>query len=853
MSQNSNAAQEEQARRLFAHLSRGGRFSYLWTSSDKRSHWYKAGEPPPTPQAAINVYFGVHPVSEIPTTNSRGEPRQPEHVRSQIQHVAVINCLFAEFDAKDFGDSKDLALQHVRGLESQPSVIVDSGGGYHCYWLLSEPFVLNTDTNQERAKELQHRWVGRVGGDPGAKDLARVLRVPGSRNTKPAYAPDFPIVSFVKADFKLVYDLESLAAQLPAQPEIEIRARRSKATVSGRKADKYVEAALQGELEKISMTYEGSHDRNDTLNKAAFAMGTLLHWGPLNRDDVEAELVDAGLSVGLDHSSVVGTVNSGLTGGMRSPRPIPGGNIGRDNEFCGRTVPPTDRHSDASTRTLSVSAEFKDDAELTPDPGADLHQTGVDTDLDQTQSGSCAEPQLHEDLLALYEAALQADADDRPQRLQELASALLGSDPFTVEAFVNRAKEDDLCTKGAFKDALEEARRVLVSSDDDGDDVSQRRPRLTTTEYIDLYLQWGYDVRLNLCTDDLEINGETILDIVAAIINTQVRDYGIVNNVRVSVRHAEEALIVMADRHRYHPVKEYLESLQGDGGQHIAALAAHFKDKDDVFDRWLLHFLVGSVAKIYEGFQNPMLVLDGTQNIGKSYFARWLGSPLPGYLHAGAISPENKDCRLRLNSTWIWEVEELGTTTRKSDVEALKAFLTLKTVRERKAYGRRDIVKPAIASFIGTVNNESGFLVDRTGNRRFLACTITEIDWTYSVAIDINQVWAEALHIYRTDDSWLLGDDEVETRDALNEEYRVDDPIEAYVTSHFIFTGNYDDSVPLTQILDKLSDDGIRPSQRVSIVIASVMRKGGAVKKRESHNGHRQPWYHGVKPGNWGT
>ena len=56
------------------------------------------------------------------------------------------------------------------------SVIIDSGGGYHCYWLLVESFVLDDDEARSRADRLQKAWVELVGGDNGARDLARVLR-----------------------------------------------------------------------------------------------------------------------------------------------------------------------------------------------------------------------------------------------------------------------------------------------------------------------------------------------------------------------------------------------------------------------------------------------------------------------------------------------------------------------------------------------------------------------------------------------------------------------------------------------------------------------------------------------------
>jgi len=80
------------------------------------------------------------------------------------------------------------------------------------------PFLLTTQGDRDRARRVQAAWVAYVGGDPGAKDLARVLRVPGSRNLK--YDPPRP-VGVLRADYNQLYnlpDLETLSrpAERPA-------------------------------------------------------------------------------------------------------------------------------------------------------------------------------------------------------------------------------------------------------------------------------------------------------------------------------------------------------------------------------------------------------------------------------------------------------------------------------------------------------------------------------------------------------------------------------------------------------------------------------------------------------------
>jgi hypothetical protein len=96
---------------------------------------------------------------------------------------------------------------------------VDSGGGYQPYHLLAEPVIV-TDENRQHVADVQAAWVRLVGGDPSAKDLARVLRVPGTYNRKSIYGPDFPLVSIVEADFERLYtlaDFERLTENLRAE------------------------------------------------------------------------------------------------------------------------------------------------------------------------------------------------------------------------------------------------------------------------------------------------------------------------------------------------------------------------------------------------------------------------------------------------------------------------------------------------------------------------------------------------------------------------------------------------------------------------------------------------------------
>lgn len=225
------------AREILSTLWRAGQYAYLWTDNGKRSRWFKINEPSSIPAEWINsnVYFSIHPCSAIPTTNSRGEQVDASQVRSQIRLISAINCVFGEFDAKDEVNTKEYApfladdyddladitkKTAVKTAKEQavvsdldkykarafaridkapfpPTLIIDSGGGYHAYWMFTEPVTV-TDANRTHIQAVQAAWVDLIGCDPVSKDLARVLRVPGTKNVKPQYAPNFPLVSVIK-------------------------------------------------------------------------------------------------------------------------------------------------------------------------------------------------------------------------------------------------------------------------------------------------------------------------------------------------------------------------------------------------------------------------------------------------------------------------------------------------------------------------------------------------------------------------------------------------------------------------------------------------------------------------------
>jgi len=189
---------------LIQHCNRGGA-GYYWVKEPggaKLSTWFDPANLP-DPFAEGDIYFGVNPA----------KARRERDERARLEDIAAVNCVFAEFDAH--GASMDDLYQHIESLPLRPSVLVNSGGGFHAYWLLAEPQPIRAEQDLEHWRWIQAAWVLAVGSDAASKDLARVLRVPGTYNYK--YDPPREVIP-IWADFDCLYWPEDLVALLP-RPE----------------------------------------------------------------------------------------------------------------------------------------------------------------------------------------------------------------------------------------------------------------------------------------------------------------------------------------------------------------------------------------------------------------------------------------------------------------------------------------------------------------------------------------------------------------------------------------------------------------------------------------------------------
>ena len=158
---------------------------------------------------------------------------------------------------------------------------------------------------------------------------------------------------------------------------------------------------------------------------------------------------------------------------------------------------------------------------------------------------------------------------------------------------------------------------------------------------------------------------------------------------------------------------------------------------------------MGAISRIfYPGcdFQYA-LVLQGNQGIGKGFSARMLGQKWHITLDDNLDDSHALDA---IRSGWIVEIEELA-AARKSEINAVKSFLSRGIDTRRAAYERREQQFKRHCVFIITVN-DSQFLRDHTGNRRFkiLKCNNKPKEFVQGLTSEyVDQVWAEMFHYYK--------------------------------------------------------------------------------------------------------
>ena len=239
----------------------------------------------------------------------------------------------------------------------------------------------------------------------------------------------------------------------------------------------------------------------------------------------------------------------------------------------------------------------------------------------------------------------------------------------------------------------------------------------------------------------------------------------------------------------FNPFKAYLNNLCKSVGvqdkkqsvgdrDYIQELAQTVRVKGGEQEQKLWHlylkkWLVGMVASWISDdvVNNVILVLIGEQGAYKTtWFNYLLPPPLKQYFYTKTNANRmSKDDILTLAQYALVCCEELD-TMRPAELNQLKAAVTMPSIDERAAYAHYHEHRKHIASFCGTGNNTQ-FLSDPTGNRRWLPFEVDSILSPREHPFHYEGIYAQALSLYTSGFQYWFTKEEIQELNRHNKQF----------------------------------------------------------------------------------
>lgn len=271
-------------------------------------------------------------------------------------------------------------------------------------------------------------------------------------------------------------------------------------------------------------------------------------------------------------------------------------------------------------------------------------------------------------------------------------------------------------------------------------------------------------LRLNLLTEQIDIvkplgwerTSTTLTDMDMNYLLLYLEEnYGLTSEKKV-----QSAIKIVANENRYHPVRDYLNSLQWDGTERIRFCLHRFlgSDTDDYTYEALKLFLLGAISRAFKpGCKfEVMLCLVGGQGAGKSSFFRLLAVN-DDWFSDDLKKLDDENVYRKMQGHWIIEMSEMIATANAKSIEEIKSFLSRQKETYKIPYETHPADRKRQCVFGGSSNTLDFLPLDRTGNRRFVPVMVYPERAEVHILADeqasreyINQMWAEAMEIYRS-------------------------------------------------------------------------------------------------------
>lgn len=289
-----------------------------------------------------------------------------------------------------------------------------------------------------------------------------------------------------------------------------------------------------------------------------------------------------------------------------------------------------------------------------------------------------------------------------------------------------------------------------------------------------------YIARCPLWSEESEFHIKRLDDYEIACCAAHLEEHGIV----IDLRKTLTAIMVAAEHAKFHPAREYFESIVWDKTPRLDSWLAYYLGAEGDEAAYLSFigkkWLTAAVKRVFQpGCKfDHVLVIEGLQGKGKStaleYLATFGKEKAETYFtdNIRIADIQNKDTILLLQGSIIVELAELAGFNKRDD-EEIKGWVTLKKDRCRKPYDKTITEFPRQFVLSATTNNHE-YLKDPTGNRRYWPFKSSALDLA-AIKRDREQLWAEAMHYYReglyigpTEEEMLLAEAAQEKRRSID-------------------------------------------------------------------------------------
>lgn len=295
----------------------------------------------------------------------------------------------------------------------------------------------------------------------------------------------------------------------------------------------------------------------------------------------------------------------------------------------------------------------------------------------------------------------------------------------------------------------------------EGLNIGKNSPQLNKVAEVKEFLSEHYNIKVNEFDPNKSVVESKTKKYNHPVTFDDISLHLLENQITISDSVLKKILRSPNQMRTYNPIKEYFESLRGKFGgiSHIDLLMSHLRmrefpgKKKDYYQerlyRYMKKWFVATAACSLGVHHNDVALglIHAEEGIGKSYFFEFI---VPHQLRSLIADPK-EDGKFNMEESFarcflVYFDELFGITRR--NTEEYKKVMSAKEIDVYLPREAHPIRMPRIGSACFTSNKtpeKGGFLTSAMGYRRWCVLELANINQDYSIKVDVDQLWAEAL------------------------------------------------------------------------------------------------------------